>query len=161
MKNSKFIYVIVVVFCLLIGVGIFFNPYTDINYLNANPTLCLSINSFFEKLGLGYRFSLSDVVYLMRFTEYFIFGIITTMIIKVHSKNIWKNVCTPLFFGLVLSFGEVYFKSFSDLKIGLYEVLLSFIYFCVGLLFYLIISKMKFSSGKSCGFKFNKYGRRR
>lgn len=161
MKNSKFIYMVVIIFWILIGVGIFLNPYTDLNYISANPGICQSINGFFEKCGLGYRFSLNDVVYSMRFTEYFIFGIITTMIIKVRSKNIWKNICTPLFFGLILSVGEVYFKSFSDLKIGLYEVLLSFVYFCVGLIFYLMISKIKFSSGKSYGFKVSKYGRRR
>lgn len=161
MKNSKFIYMVVIVFWILIGFEIFINPYTDVNYLNSNPTLWLSINGFFEKLGLSYRFSLSDVLYLVRFTEYFIFGIMTTMIVKFHSKNVWKSICIPLFLGLGLSVGEVYFKSFSDLKVGLYEVILSFVYFCIGLIFYIIIRGSKSSAKKGLGFKINKYGRRR
>ncbi len=161
MKNSRFFYMVVMIFWVLIGLVIFLNPYTDINYLKSNPMLCLSINGFFEKLGLSYRFSLSDLLYLMRFTEYFVFGIITTMIVKVHSKSIWKNVCTPLFLGLIFSIGEIYFKSFNNSTVGLQEVVISFVYFLIGLVFYLIIRSLKPSAKKSHGFKFSKYGRRR
>lgn len=161
MKNSKLIYLIVIVFWLLLGWGIFLNPYTNLDYLNANPGLCFGINNFFEKCGLGYRFSFNDLLYLMRFTEYFIFGIITTQIVKFHSQNIWKDICVPLFLGLGLSVGEIYFKSFGDLKIGLYEVVMSFMYFCIGLIFYIILGKIKFSGKKSFNYKSMKYGRRR
>ena len=157
MKNSKFTYTIVIFFWVLIGVGIFLNPYTDTISLNINSELCLGINLFFQKLGLNYRFNSSDILYSMGFTEYFIFGIITTLVVKFHSKNIWKNIFTPLFFGLGLSVGEIYFKSFSDLKIGLYEVIFSFVCFCIGLIFCIIIVGIKSSAGKSSGFKINKY----
>ncbi len=161
MKNSNFIYMVIIIFWILIGVGIFLNPYTDINYLSSNPALCLGINGFFEKLGFGYRFSLGDIMCAIRFTEYLVFGIITAIIVKFHSKNVWKNICTPLFLGLVLSTTEIYFKSIGNLNVGIYEVILSFIYFCIGLLFYLVISGVKPATKKGCGFRISKYRGRR
>lgn len=159
MKNNKLICFMMIIFLVLIGVGIFFNPFTSAEYLNFE--LCMSINDFFGKCALNYKFSPSDILYLMRFTEYFVFGIITTMIVKSYSKSIFKNVCTPLFIGLAISLAEIYVKSLSGSKMGLYEVILSFEYFCTGLVLYIIISSIKPSAKKSYGFKINKYGRKR
>lgn len=161
MKNNKLICFIVIIFWVLIGVGIFFNPFTSAEYLNVNSGLCVSINDFFGRCALNYKFSPSDILYLMRFTEYFVFGIITTMIVKSYSKSIFKNVCTPLFIGLAVSLAEIYVKSLSGSKMGLYEVITCFAYFCTGLALYIIISSIKPSAKKSYGFKINKYGRKR
>lgn len=161
MKNSKFVRILVIIFWILLGVGIFLNPYTDIKYLNSNPGIILNINNFFMNLKLSYKFSLYDLLWAMRFTEYLIFGIITALIVKFYSKNFFKNICMPLFLGLGLSVAEIYFKSFSDLEIGLYDVVISFSYFCIGLVLYIILSGVKFSGKKNFRYKFSKYGRGR
>ncbi len=161
MKNSKFVRILVIILWVLLGVGIFLNPYTDIRYLELNPGIILNINNFFVNLKLSYKFSSGDLLWCMRFTEYLIFGIITALIVKFYSKNIFKNICTPLFLGLGLSVGEIYFKSICDLGIGLYEVVLSFSYFFAGLVLYMIFSGVKFSGKKNFRYKFSKYGRRR
>lgn len=161
MKNSKFIRVLVIILWGLLGSGIFLNPYTDIKYLSLNPGIIANINNFFMNLKLLYRFSSSDLLWCMRFTEYLIFGIITTLIVKFYSKNIFKNICTPLFLGLGLSVGEIYFKSFFDLEIGLHEIMFSFGCFCIGLVLYIILSGVNFSGRKNFKYKFSKYGRGR
>ena len=46
------------------------------------------INNFCKNISLNYRFSNDDVLNLLRFLEYFIFGILSAILYKVYFKKI-------------------------------------------------------------------------
>ncbi len=141
-KISRFILVLV---SLALGGLICFTVFGDINFLSNNSEIVWNINKFFENIGLKYRFTVIDVSRFVRFTEYCVFGIMITSIAKMYSKNIFKNICFPLFIGLAVSVLEVYLKNFGGSNLEVSDILISFVEFCMGLIFYIIFGNLKFS----------------
>lgn len=119
---------------LLIVCWIIFNPYVfysgSLFVVNATS----QINNFCSGLNLSYHFLTGDILGLLRFLEYFIFGIIAMNMLRVYFKNFYQNIVNSLFLGLLVSVLEVYYRDFGIYKLETKDILYSFCEFCIGVL---------------------------
>lgn len=161
MTDKKIVRSILALVILVIVSWIFLNPWTNIAVLTKNSYILININNFFNYMGFGYRLVLKDICAIVRFTEYLVFGIITMVTVNAYSKNVFKNITIPLFIGLFISVGEVYFRLLSNFNIGVNEIIISFVDFCIGMIFYIIFTGIR--PPKRSGFKYrsSKYDGRR
>lgn len=161
MTDKKVTRLIFGLITLALVLWIFLNPWANVKALERNPRILIDVNNFFSYMGFGYRLVLKDICAIVRFTEYLVFGIITIITTKVCSKNIFKSITIPLFMGLFVSVFEVYYRSLGNLNIGVNEIIISFVEFCIGMIFYIIFTGIKPS--KRAGFKYRslKYDGRR
>lgn len=157
-KVKYFIYVLISIALFL---WIFLNPYTNIKFIKNHFSILDSINSFFSSINVGYHFNFSDVCSVFRFTEYFIFGIMLSLIAGLYSKNYFLNIFTLLFLGLSVAVAEVYLKSLNGMSIGINEAVLSFVEFCIGMIFYIFINNLASPTKAHSKHKVNKYDGRR
>ena len=141
-KISKVRYFIYVLISIVLFLWIFLNPCTNIKFIKSHFSILNSINGFFSSINVGYHFNFDDVCSVFRFTEYFIFGIMLSLIAGLCSKNYFSNIFTLLFFGLSVAVAEVYFKSLNGMSIGISEVVLAFAEFCIGMIFYIFINSV-------------------
>ncbi len=158
-KNiARFVFILI---AFIVVLCIFLNPLTNLAVLRSNPYILANINSFLSRIGFSYRFVFKDICAIMRFTEYFVFGIIAMVLTKSYSKNIFKSITVPLFIGLFIAVGEIYYRFLSGFHIGINEVIVSFVEFCIGMIFYIIFTGTK--PAKDSGFKYKsrKYDGRR
>lgn len=157
MENFKKI--LIISFMILAVSWILFNPYIHYSISEFISNFSALTNDFCRNIGLNYRFSSDDILNLLRFFEYFIFGILSAFLHKNFFRKIWSNLANPLFLGLLVSTLEGYFRSFSCYvcapKVGL--IMVSFLEFCVGLLIVLILRIPKNKKVFSSRYKKNKY----
>ena len=148
MGNFKRLFLVLLL--IAISSWILFNPY--IYYSNSEfiSNFSIFVNDFFKNIGWNYRFSNDDVLHLLRFLEYFVFGIFSAFLCKIYFKKIWSSIINPLFLGLLIAVAEIYFRNFGVHKLEVRDILVSFFEFCAGLLvtlcFYAPKSKKIFSS---------------
>lgn len=161
MTNKKLTRAVLGFVMLIIVSWIFLNPWTDAQMLGKKPEILININNFFGYAGFGYRLVLRDLCDAVRFTEYLVFGIIAMLNTKAWSKNIFKSITEPLFIGIVVSVSEIYYRFLCDFNIGVTEIIISFVGFCTGIIFYIIFTGIK--PAKKTGFKYKslKYDGRR
>ncbi len=141
-------------------VWILFNPY--IYYSNSEfiSNFAITINDFCKNISLNYRFSNDDVLNLLRFLEYFIFGILSAILYKVYFKKIWTNVLNPMFLGLSIAALEVYLRNCGIYKLEIGNIWVSFFEFCAGLLIILALRVPGNKKAFSSRYKKNRYSAR-
>lgn len=160
-KISKVKYFIYVLISIAIFLWIFLNPYTNIRFIESHALAINSVNRFFRNINVGYYFNFRDVCSIFRFTEYFIFGIMLSLIAGLYSKNYFSNIFTLLFCGLSVAVAEIYLKSLNGMEIGINEAVLAFAEFCIGVVFYIFINNFASPTKARSKHKANKYDGRR
>ena len=142
---------------LLIVGWILFNPhvvYIDSLFI---ANLTSQINSICLSLNLSYHFFNKDILGLLRFLEYFIFGSISVSVLKIYFKNLYQNVVNSMFFGLLVAVFEAYCRSFGVYRLEIKDVLYSFFEFCIGVLVICILSSVKPKKRLSLKYKKSNY----
>ncbi len=161
MKNEKVKHIAFGLIIFAVVLWILLNPWTNVKTFESNPKIIININNFFSYMGLGYRFVLKDICATVRFTDYLVFGIISIIITKVYSKNIFKSITVPLFVGLLVSVFEVYYSSSGNLNTDASQIIISFVEFCIGMIFYIIFTGIKPSKRPEFKYRSLKYDGRR
>lgn len=158
MENLKKLLLISAVISVIAWV--LFNPYTYYSNSEFISNFSFLINDFCKNISLNYRFSNVDILNLLRFSEYFIFGILSAVLYKAYFKKIWANIVNPLFLGLTVSTLEVYLRSCGAYKLEVSNILISFFEFCAGFLIILIFRMRKNKKVFSSKYKKNNYNGR-
>lgn len=164
MTVSKIKKIINILILICVVLCIFINPCTGVESVKKYTVVIDSINNFFKSINIGYKFKVSDICAAFRFTEYCVFGIMISVVDAYFSKKRFSNIFSLLFFGLSVSFSEIYLKSLQNHVVYMDEILISFIEFCIGLIFYIFIIDKFFTKKKTCSnskYKTYKYDRRR
>lgn len=161
MTDKKVTHLIFVLITFAVIVWIFLNPWTNVKTLENSPGVLININNFFSYMGFSYKLVLKDICAIVRFTEYLIFGIIAIITTKVYSNNVFKNITIPLFTGLFVSVLEVYYRFLGNLNIGVNEIIISFVDFCIGMIFYIIFTGIRPSRKSGYKYRSLKYDGRR
>lgn len=155
MKNFKKI-LFIPMLLLIIG-WILFNPYicsVNSEFVESIPNL---INDFCKNINLNYRFSSGDVFNLLRFLEYFVFGVFAAILYRIYFKKIWANIANLLFLGLLIPIAEVLYRNIEGYVFSAQDILISFFEFCAGALIVLVFSAPKNKKVFSSKYKKNKY----
>ena len=158
MENFKKLLLIPVLIAVV--AWILFNPYIYHSGSDFIANFSIFINDFCKNVNLNYRFSNDDILNLMRFFEYFIFGIVSALSFKAYFNKIWPNIVNPLFLGLVTAVLEIYFRNFGMYKLEVSDILISFLEFCAGLLIILCFCTRKSKRIFSSKYKKSKYAGR-
>lgn len=158
MMTENFKKLLLTLFLILFVGWILVNPYICLEGSNFISNLSFLINDFCKNISVNYRFSNDDILKLLRFFEYSVFGIFSAMLYKLYFfKKIWYNIANPLFLGLLVSVLEIYFKGMCVCESGMNIVLVSFCEFCIGLFIVLIFCARKHRSIFSSKRQKNKY----
>lgn len=152
--------IVTVLVTLALAVWIIFNPYCSLAVTDFIIDITQKINGFCTATNLSYRFSETDILNFCRVLEYSIFGIMLALICKVYFKSFWKNITSPLFFGLLLPIVEVYFRYSGVGKIKVEDVLFSFLEVCIGITVFVIFSNVKIKKKSFSKYKKSKYSGR-
>lgn len=130
---------------LLIISWIIFNPYI----ISVNSPFISNftgkINDFCFSLNLSYRFLTEDLLAILRFLEYFFFGMISINVFRIYFKNFYQNFINSAFIGLLTAAFEAYYRDFNIYRLEIQDILNSFFEFCIGVLivYIFIIAKPK------------------
>ncbi len=153
----KFLFIFLTV---ALGAFILFNPYLSAQDTFVTAQSAKFTNDLCRSLNFGYRFSTEDMFELMRFLEYFVFGIFVGKLTVTKSKGFWKSLELPLFIGLLTAVVEIYLRNFSSSMYTSQNIVVSFVEFFAGTLICMIGAKRSKSS-KFSGASLKKYNNRR
>lgn len=145
---------------VLMVVWIFMNTYADIGVIDNRVYIVNNLNDFFSSSGLGYRFGIDDFVAAIRFLEYFVLGILMSVIFKLYYKNILKAWSFLMFVGLFVSVGEVYYKFLSGAIAPVSLIIVSFVSFVLGMALCILIAFFKREKHSNLKYNSRKYRRR-
>lgn len=141
MVQSGVIKLLTLFFSLAVAVGIFINPLTygsgDILKIKM---FSRRLNEIVNAMGFSVNITQEDMISIIMFLEYIIFGISLMITTKLLYKSLLKNIFSPLFIGLLLSVAMGYYGyKNKGIVSGIDSTVVMFCGLLIGILIYLFI----------------------